>query len=248
MPYIVLDPSTAEPAPTVDFGAPEVAADHPMGKSLLSLRTRLKLELGKRDDIPDSVWNEWINDGLFDVWTGLKLSDESNSFPLTLVVDQPLYALPPTVLSIRSIGAADPVHGEQGTALTEIDVQTYRKLPVRSGTPEVWFPEKRMIVFWPTPDKAYELAVDFKGRPQPLTADTDYPPLDDKWHEIVFTAAKYRAWTGVQNDTKSALVETQMTRLVQRKNSEDAENEETKYPTMRPIRSRIDLMNLRRGR
>lgn len=246
MPYTVLDPSTAEVAPTVTFGAPEVAANHPMGKSLLALRNRLKLELGKRDDIPDAMWNEWINDGLLDVWTGLKLSDERTSYELTMVADQPLYLMPAAVLTVRAIGIVDPSQSDRGTSLEEIDVQSYRKLPVRSGDPEVWFPEKRMLVFWPTPDDAFVVAVDFVGRPQPLVTDTDYPPLDDKWHEIIFQAAKYRAWTAVQNDTKAALVETTMTRLVQRKNDEDAENAETKYPSLRPVRSRVDLMNLRR--
>ncbi len=246
MPYTVLNPATAAAAPTVTFGAPEAAAAHPMGKSLLALRTRLKLELGKRDDIPDAIWNEWINDGVLDVWTGLKLSDERTSYALTMVVNQPLYMMPKALLSVRSIGAADPVDTDDGTSLEDIDVQAYRKLPVRTGPPEYWFAEKRMLVFWPTPDKAYTLAVDFKGRPQPLALDTDYPPLDDQWHEIIFNSAKYRAWTGVQNDTKAALVEGNMTRLVQRKNDEDADNADTKYPSMRPVRNRIDLMNLRR--
>src|SRR4051812_21380016 len=103
MPYLVLDPATAEAAPIITFGAPETAALHPAGKSLLSMRNRLKLELGNRTDIPDSLWNEWINDGYQDIFASLDLTDAKRSFSFYTTDSQALYLLPASVSHIRSV-------------------------------------------------------------------------------------------------------------------------------------------------
>lgn len=246
MPYLVLDPTAAQAAPTVSFGAPETAATHPLGKSLLAMRTRLILELGRRDDIPAPVWNEWINDAYNEFYASLPLPETQESYGQTLVAGQPLYLTPLSVDAIRTVSASDPADATSGATLEKKDQVFYRKLPVRSGQPEFWFHENRMLVFWPTPDAAYPVTIDCFVNPLPLTADTDYPALDDKWHEPLLKAAKYRAWEGVQNDAKAALVSNETSRLIQRRNDRDALDQDTEYPSMRPVFSHRDLMALRR--
>jgi hypothetical protein len=246
MPFIVLDSAAAQAAPVVSFGAVETAAQHPAGKSLLALRTILKLELGQRPDIPDPIWNEWINDGYQDFYSTLRLPESKASFPLATVTSQPMYLMPPVVNYIRSISGADPMFTTQGGELTNIDEDSYRKLPVRTGTPEYWFREKNILVLWPTPDQVFNLAVDITVKPAPLVADTDYPALEDKWHESLKMAAKYRAWTGVQNDTKSALTQNEMTRQIQRRGDAEADDKNTEYAGLRPVFRRTDITRLRR--
>lgn len=246
MPYLVLDPAAAQAAPVVSFGAVETAAQHPAGKSLLAIRTRLKLELGQRTDIPDPVWNEWINDGYQDFYSTLDLPEAKASYPLPTVANQMMYLVPPVVASIRSVSGSDTVILTQGGTLSNIDLFTYRKLPVRVGAPEYWFREKNILVLWATPDQVFNLSIDVRIKPAPLVADTDYPALEDKWHESLLNAAKYRAWTGVQNDTKSALVQNEMTRQIQRRSDAAADDKDTELAGLRPVFRRRDQTRLRR--
>lgn len=246
MPYLVLDPSAAQAAPFLSFGLPEAASAHPGGKSLLAMRTRLILELGRRDDIPTPMWNEWINDAYQEFYAALNLPENVASYGQSLVSGQALYLTPPGIDAIRSVSAQDPTDATVGGTLEKKDHVYYRKLPVRTGQPEFWFHEKRMLVIWPTPDAAYPISIDGTIKPIPLVVDTDYPALEDKWHEPLLKAAKYRAWEAVQNDAKAALVSNEMSRLIQRRNDRDALDQDTEYPAMRPVFSQRDLMALRR--
>lgn len=245
MPYLVLDPSVAQAAPTVTFGGPDLAASHPIGKSLKSLRDRLILELGNRTDLQPSTLNEWINDAYQDLYLSLSLSESKVSFSLTLAPDQPFYMLPAIIESVREISARDPTDNTIGAALEKWDEFTYRKAPDESGEPIAWFRDNKMLVIWPTPDEAYPLSIDAITKPKPLVGDDDFPVLDDKWHEALFKLAKYRAWEGIQNDTKALTTMNEAMRLVQRKTDHDAGDDNDFYPALRPIFSHDDLKKLR---
>ena len=262
MPYIVLDPTTAQAAPAISFGAPDTVAKHPAGKSLSAMRTRLTLEVGNRvgdQVLTPAVLNEWINDAYIDLFGSLDLPEANASFQLLTVINQPFYLLPPGVDTIRMISEIGtdwtPTDNTRGKPLRKIDLNAYRRLPALipwspqnpqlSYQPSMWLREGTMLVLYPTPDNVYTLAVDVVIKPQPLVADTDYPILEDKWHEPLFKAAKYRAWEGIQNDTKALTTMNESARLIQRKNDRDAGDQANEYPTFRPIRSRHELNNIR---
>lgn len=248
MPYIALDPTTAQAAPAVTFGQPETAAQHPAGKSLSSMRSRLVLELGNRTDLlvpVPSPLDEFINDAYIDFFGSMELPESNRSFLLTTVADQPFYLLPASVDTVRTISGYNADDQTTGAALSKIDTYKYRKLDDCTDEPHAWFREQNMIVLWPTPDDAYSVSVDCRIKPAKLAADTDYPALDDKWHEPLFKAAKYRAWEALQNDTKSLMAMNESARLVQRKTDRDAGDQEEAYPSVRVVRSRRDIMRLR---
>ena len=247
MPYIAIDPLVAAAAPGFVYGAPESFTEHPNGKSLGGMRQRLKLELGNRTDIPDPLWNEWINDAYLDLYASLELPESKRSFEFLTVANQPLYLLPSTVNTVRMLSVVDPDDNTNGLAFDKIDVFTYRKLPPRCGAPDSWFREQQILVLWPTPDEVYTVTVDVVAKPAILTLDSHYPVLDDKWHELLLKSAKSRAWEAVQNDTKSALVENSVVRQVQRKLDRDAQDNVNEYPTLRPVFRRQDILSLNRG-
>lgn len=247
MPYLVIDPAAATEIPFINYGVPETAAQHPFGKSLSLMRARLVLELGRRTDIPDPMWNEWINDSYLDLFNSLELPEANKSFTFTTVVGQALYTLPSRVYTIRNLSITDPARTDSGGNLEKLDVFSYRKLPIRDGVPDGWLREQGMLVLWPTPDAEYPITVDARLQPMPLAADDDFPILEDKWHEIILRGGKARAWEAVQNDTKAALVTNSVVNLVQRHNNRDEIDNEVEYPSMRPVGSRRDLMALRRN-
>lgn len=246
MPYVVLDPTQAVAAPVVPFVLTELIGLHPNGKSLKMMRDRLILELGNRNDIGPTFWNEWINDSYQDIFTSLKTANSKRSYGITLTPDKYFYLLPLSVDSIRDVSGADPTLTYIAGPMEKIDEFSFRKLPYQRGQVSSWFVEQRMLVVWPLPDKAYTLAVDANMKPAPLTNDNDYPALEDQYHEIILTGAKARAWEAVQNDTRAALSENKVVRQVQRKDDADVKNRESEYPAFRPVRSRAELMNLRK--
>lgn len=247
MPYIVLDPASAAAAPTPSLApGPDTAGNHPAGKSLKAMRDRLRIELGNRSDATSTLLNELINDSYLDIFSSLELPESQRGYGQTLVAGQALYALPAGVDTVLSISANNPGDVTTGAGLRKIDWQEYRKLPVRSGPPESWFRSQNIVVFWPTPEINYPVAFDVRVKPALLAADTDYPVIEDKWHEALYKGAKARAWEAVQNDTKAALAENSASRLIQRRSDRDAVETETEYPSMRPIRSKADLMAIRR--
>lgn len=263
MPYIVLDPALAQPAPALGFGQPETAGGvptgpcspsnsvaHPAGKSLDQMRVRLRVELGNRSvtDLPDVVLTEWINDAYIDLYGSLDLPESKISFPMTTIVDQAMYLLPNTVDSIRSVSAANDLSLDTlGAKLDESDIHSYRKFPSRQGPPQAWFRENNILVLWPRPDANYSVVLDCRFRPWPLSLPDHYPALDDKWHEALYKGAKYRAWEGLQNDGKAMTTMNEMSRLIQRKTDRSVADRESQYPSMRPIKSARDMMELRRG-
>lgn len=240
MPSIVLDPALAAAAPTVTFGGPDVAGAHPQGKSLAMLRARLVKELGNRTDITVggtdfSVVDEWINDAYLDLWESLNLPEAKRSYAMTLVPGQPLYLLPGVVGTVRDVSGTDASDGTITQALRKTDEYAYRKLPVRDDDPTLWFREQQMLVLWPTPTSAQILSVDVITSVAKLTDPAHYPILEDKWHEALFKAAKYRGWEALQNDTKALTTQNEMARLVKRKNETDAGDQAETYPVMRPV-------------
>lgn len=246
MPYLVIDPSVAQGAPAITYGAPDDITTHPRGKSLLGMRTRLILELGNRNDIPVAIWNEWINDSYTDFHASLELPESKRSFTFDAAEQQPFYLLPDSVDTIRDVSIVDTDDSSLGAKLEKTDASTYRKLPTRCGTPEIWFREQNMIILWPTPDDTYPIVVDPILKPAKLVNDGDYPIVEDKWHELIYKGAKWRAWEGVQNDTKAALVENATVRQLNRINDRDARDNENEYPAIRPVRTRADILSLRR--
>lgn len=245
MPYLPFDGIGAQAAPAITFGLPELAARHPLGKSLGELRARLQFELGNRTDLTAVQLNEWINDAYLDLYSSLDLPDSKRSFGITLAAGQAFYGLPDTVDTVRSVAATDVSSADTGAALRASDEFLYRKRPIQSGPPEEWFRYLSLLVLWPTPDAADLLAVDVRIKPIKLTVDTTYPILEDKLHEALFKAAKYRAWEALQNDTKAATTMNEMTRLVQRKTDRDDGDKEEAYPSLRVVHSRDEIMNAR---
>lgn len=248
MPYIALDPTTAAAAPAVTYGLPETSTKHPAGKSLLAMRDRLRRELGNRSttDLPDTVVNEWINDSYLDMTGGMEFAENRKSFSFSTVAGQPFYLLQSTVDGVRSVSGYDPATDTIGTALEKSDSFKYRKRPTQDGDPLEWFREQQMLVLWPTPDSELTLTVDVQILYTKLSADTDYPAIEDKWHEALFQGAKARAWEALQNDAKAELANNRQARLISRKDDKDGRDQDDMYPTMRPVFSRRDLMNLSR--
>lgn len=90
--------------------------------------------------------------------------------------------------------------------LVKRDIEWYENQDQSSdvqGVPEYWIRYGSNILFWPTPDGAYDLQIRYMALPALLSADGDTPVYPADWHEVIVLLAASRAgyWLGL--DTKA---------------------------------------------
>lgn len=215
MPYGPLDPATAQAAPVIGFGAPR----NNQGRTLDGMLTELVLQLAGRTDITPARLTQFINDAYIDLATSLKLPELNSTLTFEIAIGQPLYLMPDQVFATFEAAIVDPVsysyYGGQG--LDKISLDAYRALPEKSGEPETFFLHDGMMVLWPTPSAIRTVALDFQGRPLPLTLGTDSPILGLEWHEILFKMAREKAFSAILEFNLAAMVEVDWTKQLARK-------------------------------
>lgn len=248
MPFTVLDPSTAEAAPVTSIGAP--GSD---GMQLQDIREEILLDLQGRTDIvvgdDYTRLDRWINWGYLNMCQLLDIKELWASLAITTVADQPLYTMPAALAWIKKVVVDDPTEFVLlgGEELAEIDLDTYRGLPDSDEVdftpllPQSWFRYQRMAVLWPTPDAAYDLAIDCRIRPLPLTDPQDCPLLPEEFHEAIVYSALARAWRALRNPQAAAIAQNDALMVIRPLINTDAEERTAMHAGFAPARSRADL-------
>lgn len=95
-------------------------------------------------------------------------------------------------------GIGTPTNANTQYDSDNIEPQSMRSLEVEwngeTGTPEKWSLIAGAIHFWPYPDQAYNIYIDYSSMPPDLVADTDTPVIPPQFHDILtFGAAKMMA-------------------------------------------------------
>ncbi len=227
MPYILLDPSAAEAAPTTTVGAPlspAVPGDFLPGLNLAEMRTQLDIQLGGRTDFDDTMFDLWLNASYIDLCTSLEIPELNANLLVTLIAGQPLYMLPPQVRGIDMVSVIDTVtYGDLGgRKLTKVDKNTYRKAPALTDQPREYFREGQMLVLWPTPIGAKPLSIDFKIRPDILVDEDHYPIIPPEWHEVIVRNARTKAHSDLREFDSAGITNNEVVGLVRRKTDPDA--------------------------
>ena len=217
MPYIVLDPSAAEAAPVTTLGDPLVSS----GETLASMRGEMVGQLGNRVDLFEGGNGRvhlYLNQSYIDLATSLKLDELQGSIALDLVAGQSMYMLPSWII-FTTLGTVfvDSSHPLGGRPIEKIDFHRYRSLSVLDGEPQQYFRYGNMIVFYPTPEAAGSVVLDFRLRPRLLTDDTHSPILGYEWHEVILLGAKQRAFSAMLEFDKAMIAQNEVTNLVRRK-------------------------------
>jgi hypothetical protein len=203
VPFAVLDQTTAAAAPVTTLGAPLIS----VGETLATLRAELKLQV-VRDDVDDPRYNLFINKAYRKLVSMLTIQEFSGSLSIATVAAQPFYLLPQAVGYIKKLSLADAVYYPRGGIdLQRIDADYYRRLPVRTGQPEMYFRQGGMLVIWPTPDTVDTMALDFRIRPVALTADNHSPILPLEWHDALALKARHIAFRSLQMFEKAAIAQ-----------------------------------------
>lgn len=231
MPFQVIDPTTAVAAPVTTLGdplTPVLPATELPGKSLVVMRTQLDIELGGRTDFQDQMFDIWINDAYIDLASSLELDELKGSILLPIIAGQPLYNLPRIIRAIRNLSIVDTQNYGTlgGRKISKSNLDEYRKLRELDEEPTKYFRERGVLVLWPTPKNARDLALDFWIRPEPLVDDNHYPILPPEYHEVIVRNARAKAHSDLREFDKSAITNNEMIGLVRRKQDTDELEEE----------------------
>ena len=241
MPFTLLDPATAAAAPATTVGAPLTS----VGETLLSMRTWLLEELANRTDIDTTKLNIWINQAYKDVAGMMKPLELDGNISFSLVTGQPLYNIPSVVSFLRDIALSDPTDFlvTQGRVLDKIDLATYRRLGVLQSTPRTAFRFGRMLVFWPTPDKAYSATADFKADVAPLANDTDSPILQPALHLSIMLRSKRHALRSLKLYAEAGMAQNDFLEEIRPMLNTDAEESASVESSFQPAKSYSQLYN-----
>lgn len=224
MPFTVLDPALAAAAPASTAGQPATSGS----KNLAELRTFVKLGLGNRDDLTPDQLRDWINESYLDLVASLRLAELQGSLTLSLVSGQALYLLPAGVDTILGLAVVDSSLPEGGVPLSKTDQSAYREWENASGRPRRFFRLGQMLVVYPTPDKAYTAALDFRIGVTELSLDTHVPILAKHWHEVLGWGARVKALLSLGEYDKALVAENYFNKLVERRKDREADENENR--------------------
>lgn len=216
-----------------------------VGKTLGTLESRLRLELGNRSDITPELLREWINDSYIDLANTLHLPSMQDSMEFLTVADEESYDLPAGVGTIHRAAWRDTAT-DDGGKLVKTDADEYRMLSFTVGRPERVFRLASVLVLWPTPDAAYRIVLDYTVKVQILTEPYHSPILDVQFHEPMFYGAKARGLEAIKDFAGAAVATNTMTRLMRRKLDLEAEEDDGKSAQLIPVRRKSQL-TVRRG-
>lgn len=239
MPFTVLDPVLAEPAPILTVGAPLVDR----GETLASMEQELYYQLGGRDDVDPARLRRFINWGYVDLAASLKIDELQSSYGLETVVDQPLYIAPPQIFATLPDGFAlvDASHPNGGWALGKTDRSSYRRAEVRTDVPEYFFRQGNLFVLWPTPSGEWPISVDFWVRPDFMTADNHSPLLGVEWHEVLVLCAKEKAFDALMEPTLALNARNLWLSIVRRRRDPAADESDGKMAGFFPVVDRQQM-------
>jgi hypothetical protein len=229
MPYRLLDPSTAAAAPATTAGDPLPS----IGETLSTARTELFLELGSPGNAPNVLGgrlDRWLNWAYRSMMSSLKIKECFASVTRALVVDQPFYALPRAVASVRRVSVINAaIYSSGGRPLLPISEEQYTRLPDADAEPTNYFRygrgDSRMLVVYPDPTYVRTIIIDFRIRPEDLTADNHSPILPQEFHEAWLLKARWRAFRSLRDKVNARIAKNDYLDAIREIESTDADED-----------------------
>lgn len=233
MPYIVLDPATAQAAPAGSIGAPLTS----VGETLDSLLEELSLESGERSEITDTRNKRFINWAYRNLCGMLDLSQLRASFGITSTAAQPFYLLPANVAYLTRVSYTNELLVDGGAQLAMIDEPSYRDLPdTDDAEPQLYFRYLNMIVLYPAPSQAWDFTVDAKIRPADLSNPTDSPIVPVEFHEGLLHMSRARLFRATRQAAQAIQAQNDALAIIRPLLNNDAEELNSAEFSLAPAR------------
>ena len=242
MPYTPILPGSATPI-VASLGTPNTS----VGDTLSSLRAQLKRAMGNRQDLQDSEYNAWLNQGYRYLAGMLPSSQFIASITFNTVAGQSQYLLPSNVSWVRQASVVDTAtYVQGGRRLEKIDDQLYRNLDDADGEPELFFRMGQVIVFWPAPTNARAVSLDVKFEPQDLANETDSPILPVAMHRAIMLFARHFGFSDTEQFGKAAQAMNEAVAVVRPLLNTDAEERGNAHGRLQPVRTAAEMYRRKR--
>lgn len=242
MPYTVISDATATAIAASTLGNPLTSS----GETLKTLDDELDAMMGIRADVTPTRRRAWINAAYIDFCSSIEIEDLAGGIGFSLVVNQPLYKLPPEVGAIRGkfgVSVIDPAtYGQAGgRPLEKKDLDYYRQHGDLTDEPKEFFKQRQILVIWPTPLNIRSMSIDFWITPLKLANDTDSPIIPVEWHEAILLLARQKGFARVQNYDKAQQSENDFVNFVRRRIARDEREDSGRLITSSVPRQRIQI-------
>lgn len=235
MAWITFLASAATAIPASGLGAPLTSE----GTTLLDFEADLQSHLGNRTDLTSTELRKLINQAYIDFATSLRLAELQGSLTFSLAAGQPLYLLPDEVFSVEALSAVNsgdtyPDYG--GRRLEQIGLLDYRGLPEYAAeVPVKYYKRGQLLVVYPTPSTVFPIRVDFRIRPDSMTADTHSPILPLEWHEGILLSARAKGHRKLLEFTAAREAEADVADFIRRRTDSAVEDERHRRVGTQPL-------------
>jgi hypothetical protein len=243
MPYNLLSAAGAGTIDTGSVGMPVISPTN----NLADMTNELHQMLARRNDVGQERLVRWINWGYINLARSVKMPELLGTALITTVVDQYQYVGSPVIASTRGASIVS-TSWDGGRPLDKTDLIGYRSRPERSGLPDSYFRYNDIIVLHPTPDAEYEVFVDFRVRPLPLSADDHAPILGIEWIEAIVMNARRKAFGALLEFDKAALANNDYVDVVRGLRDTAIDEDEGRIVRSSVPKTRRQLRRKMRGR
>lgn len=157
--------------------------------NLADLRDRLRRSIKnpEQQDVPDTILNEYLNDGYRDVFSRFPFHQARKICTFLTTPGEAKYQLPADISAVLSISNRTTGRkirkGDDDRAIDRLDNRPWR--------PQFYVRYRNYLRLVPVPDAVYVIAVFYKYIPVLLAADADIPSLPEDWHPGIMLRAKW---------------------------------------------------------
>lgn len=160
----------------------------PTGGVFLDLQTQTLA-----DDFRAAVHRDnakrFLNEAQRKIFRRVRVPEAERSLTVTTTAGQPTASLDADVIRLNSLRNTTDREPLTNVAVEELDDYSQSQ-----GKPVVYAVVGRSLLFYPTPDAAYSLAIRYQGRPQQLVADADIPELHEDYYDLLVTFARAKLY------------------------------------------------------
>lgn len=131
----------------------------------------------------------WLNQGQRRAVIESEIRIQESAQSIATVSEDPSYALPSDFSRL-----IDLFYVESHELVVPMDVREFDALPASTGRPYAYTVRGAEVVFYPTPDAAYNFTLRYWRLPQDMVNDADTPEIPVQYHELLVAYAMRKAF------------------------------------------------------
>ena len=171
-----------------------------MARTLATMRTNLTRALGNRGNLTTTEYDQWVNDGYFEMANRLKLTELQRFKDYTAIID-PTNTIAYTIDALAVLDLRDKTNDE------DMRYEEIKLLKRRAAQTQdrgfTWSGHARVIHIHPTPKSSTQFTGLEQFRPALLTSSNLTPEIDDAYRYGIELIAQVHAWRDLRDPDRA---------------------------------------------